>query len=555
MSDRSSRPNRKLWIIGLTALVGVSGVSWWLGASAQSPEQAAAKASEPKASWITAKVEQRVLASTVVLRGDVKPEVSLLVAAPSSVEGAAVVTRVPPVAGSEVAEGQVVIEVSGRPVFVLRGDVPVYRTLKPGMSGPDVKQLQDALTRLGFTPDTNGTFGEETKQAVLALYSAAGFDPLPSDVTDADVSAAQQSFNQASATLTAAEDTLAKAKAGGTGSGVASAQAALNQANRSLADAKASKTEAVQNAQATLTAAQNTYNTVMADPTATQADKDAAAAELVQAQTGLDAAKRHGDDAIASASDQVHVATLQLSEAKKSNDVAAAQAARDQAAAARDSAALAYMAAVQASGPTVAQGEMVFLPTMPARVQSAVTTLGPVGSGAGGGSTQADVSSLVTLSAGKLIVTTSIRSGDDGFVRAGMPVELLDETTNAIFRATLTAIAETALTDASGQLGKPATITPDEPLPSSLAGVNLRVTVTASASDGEVLVVPLSAVSSSAAGVVRVSVLRDGASDPVDVPVTAGISADGFVAVEPIVAGALGVGDQVVVGDQAVSIP
>ena len=86
--------NRRIWVIGLAALVMVSGVSWWLGARAQSPQQAAARASEPKASWITAAVERRVLASTVVLRGDVKPEVSLQVAAPSSVEGVAVVTRV-----------------------------------------------------------------------------------------------------------------------------------------------------------------------------------------------------------------------------------------------------------------------------------------------------------------------------------------------------------------------------------------------------------------------------------------------------------------------------
>lgn len=555
MSDHSSGPSRKVWVAGLGALIGVSCLSWWLGARAQSPEQAAAKASEPDASLITAEVERRVLASTVVLRGDVKPEMSLEVAAPSSVEGAVVVTRVPPAAGSEVAEGQVVIEVSGRPVFVLQGDVPVYRTLKPGMSGADVQQLQDALTRLGFTPDVNGAFGEATKQAVSAFYAAAGFDPLPSEVTVADVSSAQQAFDQATAALTAAEDALTQAEAGGSGSAVAAAQAALNQAYRSLADAKASKVETVQNAQAALTAAQNAYNSVMADPMASQADKDAATSVLVEAQTALDVAKRNGEDAIAAASDQVYVASLQLSEAKMTGDTAAAQAARDQAAAARDNAALSYMSAVEASGPTVAQGEMVFLPTMPARVQSAVTLLGPVGGGRDGGGDQSDTSSLLTLSAGDLIVTTSIRSGDDGFVRVGMSVELLDEATNATFKATLTAVADTAAADASGQLGKPATITPDEPLPPSLDAVNLRATITASASDGEVLVVPLSAVSSSSAGVVRVSVLRDGSADPVDVPVTAGISADGFVAVEPTVPGALVVGDLVVVGDPAVSSP
>jgi multidrug efflux pump subunit AcrA (membrane-fusion protein) len=63
-----------------------------------------------------------------------------------------------------------------------------------------------------------------------------------------------------------------------------------------------------------------------------------------------------------------------------------------------------------------------------------------------------------------------------------------------------------------------------------------------------VLVVPLAAVSASADATARVSVLAEGAIDPVDVPVEVGISADGFVAVEPVVAGALTVGDRVVVG-------
>ena len=345
--------------MGLFALVGVSGVSWWLGARTQSPEQAAAKASEPTASWITAKVERRVLQSTVVLRGDVQPEVSLQVLAPSSVEGEGVVTQMPAVVGSQVTEGRVALEVSGRPVFVMQGAIPVYRTLKPGMSGADVRQLQDALRRLGFAPESDGVFGEATKESVSAFYDAAGFEPVPSTTTVADVSTAQQAFSQATAALTAADAALAKAKAGGSGSVVAAAQATLNQATRALADAKASKEEAVNNAQAGLTAAQNTNNSVQADVAAAQADKDAAAAGLIEAQTRLDAANRHGDDEISAATDAVQVATLQLAEAQKSGDVDAAQSARDQAVAARDSAAVAYLTAVQEAGPTVAQGEIV----------------------------------------------------------------------------------------------------------------------------------------------------------------------------------------------------
>lgn len=531
----------------MCALVGASGVSWWLGAKAQSPDQAAAKASEPDSSWITAPVERRVLASTVVLRGDVQPQVSLAVSVPSSVEGAGVVTRLPPVAGTSVVEGQVVVEVSGRPVFVMLGDVPVYRSLQPGMSGADVMQLQAALIRLGYAPNADGVFGEATKQAITALYSAAGFTPVESPTTVAEVSAAEQAFHETEVAVTEAETTLARASAGSSGSAVTTAQAGLNQANRSNSDAVASRDEAVTNAQLALTNAQNAYNTTMADPAATLADKDTANATVVQAQTALSAAQRQGDDAIAASADQVRVAKVLLSEAKKSNDLAAAQAARDTAVQARDSAAIAFMVTSGLAGPTVAQGEVVFLPTMPARVQSAVATLGPI-TNATSGDGQSLGSGLVQLSAGGLLVSTTIRAGDEQLVRTGVSVELLDEMTNSTFSATITQIADTQTVDGSGQVGRGALITPDVPLPSELAGVNLRVTVTAAASDGKVLVVPVAAVSAGADGATRVSILRAGYTDPVDVAVTVLLTADGFAGVEPPSEATLKEGDLVVVG-------
>ena len=63
---------RWMWLLALLVLAASSGLSWWLGARSQSPEQAAARAEPPPASWITAPVEERVLASTVVMRGDVR---------------------------------------------------------------------------------------------------------------------------------------------------------------------------------------------------------------------------------------------------------------------------------------------------------------------------------------------------------------------------------------------------------------------------------------------------------------------------------------------------
>ncbi|MFN6119807.1 MAG: peptidoglycan-binding protein [Actinomycetes bacterium] len=535
----------------MALLLVLGGVALWVGSRVQSPGQAAARASEPVASWVSVGVERRVLSSTVVVRGDVMPEVSVGLGVPSSVEGAGVVTRLGPAVGESVSEGVVVLVVSDRPVFVVEGAVPVFRSLSPGMSGDDVAQLQAGLVRLGFAPDVDGVFGQLTKDAVAAWYASNGFVPVWSEVSEADVAAARRSLDEAESAVRAAEAALAQSA--GSKSSVVSAQAAVNEAQRSLDGAQAAKVEAVTNAEVVLSNAQAALDRVKVDPEALAGDREAANATLVAAQTGLSAVVREGDAAIAAASDALTVARAQLSEANAGTAAAAARTARDDAVVAREAAAAVLWLAAVASGPSVPLGEVVFVPSVPARVRSTVSVLGPVGSGSGVPSAGGEVSGgggggLVELEAGGLVVTTSIRSGDEGLVRAGMPVELLDETTNTTYPATVGSIAEAATVEATGVLGRAAVIVPDEPLPTSLTGVNLRVTVTAAASEGPVLVVPLAAVSAGADGATRVSVLGPGAVDPVEVPVTTGLSADGFVAVEPVEPGGLAAGELVVVG-------
>lgn len=536
--------------VALTALVLFALVAWGVGSRVQSPDQAAARASEPETSWITVPVERRVLSSTVVARGDVAPEVSLGVGVPSSVEGAGVVTALGPGAGESVAEGSVLVVVSGRPVFALAGSVPVYRSLVPGMSGDDVAQLQAALSRLGYEPDGDGVFGDATKLAVAAWYSDAGFEPVWSDVSDGDVAVARQALDAAESALSDAESALAKVS--GSASVLIAAQVTVNDSQRRLDDAKSSKTEAVTNAQVALANAQAAYDRVVANPEAVAADREAAYSTLVAAQTGLEATVRHGDAAIASAQDALYLANVQLNEAKAAGGMEEARMARDNAVSARDAAAEAYLAEVVRSGPTVALGEVVFVPSLPARVRSSVSVLGPVTAAPAGAGVDAGAAgsggSLVELAGGGLVVTTTVRSGDEGLVRMGMPVVLLDEATNTTYAGEVASIAMDATVDASGQLGRAAVIEAVEALPDSLTGVNLRVTVTAASSDGEVLVVPLAAVSASADGITRVSVVPSGASVPVDVAVNAGISAGGFVAVDPVDPDALSEGDLVVVG-------
>ena len=76
------------------------------------------------------------------------------------------------------------MSVSGRPVFVLRGAQPSHRDIGPGSRGPDVRQLEVALVRMGFSP---GAVERRLRRADRAprwrLVRERGWDPFgPTDL-------------------------------------------------------------------------------------------------------------------------------------------------------------------------------------------------------------------------------------------------------------------------------------------------------------------------------------------------------------------------------------
>ncbi|MGC0331561.1 HlyD family secretion protein [Streptomyces sp. SAI-170] len=166
-----------------TGAVVLAGAAVWTSTFVKSPAQAAADAGPPAPDVLTAPVERRVLADTVVTRGIVAASQTVdLAPAGIAADGSAapVVTKVMVRSGQTFQAGRVLAEVSGRPVFALPGTLPVYRDLKPGTQGDDVRQLQQALRTLGHDPgsDAAGTYGPGTKQAVAALYAAIGYEPV-----------------------------------------------------------------------------------------------------------------------------------------------------------------------------------------------------------------------------------------------------------------------------------------------------------------------------------------------------------------------------------------
>jgi peptidoglycan hydrolase-like protein with peptidoglycan-binding domain len=84
-----------------------------------------------------------------------------------------------PTAGRVIAQGHVLYRVDDRPVVLLHGSTPAYRTISAGASGPDVAELNADLVALGYAPRAQlspkpASFGPATTAAVIKLQAALG---------------------------------------------------------------------------------------------------------------------------------------------------------------------------------------------------------------------------------------------------------------------------------------------------------------------------------------------------------------------------------------------
>lgn len=83
--------------------------------------------------------------------------------------------------GSIVGQGDVLLWLDQRPLVLLIGEIPLYRTLTAGVEGDDVAQLERILTELGFGDVdgfvVDGDYDSATIVAVAAWQSSIGADP------------------------------------------------------------------------------------------------------------------------------------------------------------------------------------------------------------------------------------------------------------------------------------------------------------------------------------------------------------------------------------------
>jgi hypothetical protein len=84
-----------------------------------------------------------------------------------------------PAAGQVIAQGHVLYRVNDRPVVLLHGSTPAYRTLSAGASGPDVAELNADLVALGYASSSqlrprSAVFGSATTTALMKLEATVG---------------------------------------------------------------------------------------------------------------------------------------------------------------------------------------------------------------------------------------------------------------------------------------------------------------------------------------------------------------------------------------------
>lgn len=189
-------------VLALTVVVGV--IAFLIGRGVSTPSQAAARASAPTASLLTAPLLLTQARATIVLRGTLVDGGAISVGVPGDLSGdLPVVTAAATHRGARVNDGSLIAAVAGRPVFVLQGRIPAYSTMSYGSSGVEVSELQAGLQAAGLSvgADTSGTYGAGTAAAVAELYQRVHYGPVTAPAPGSGSSGKRQARPQQYATV------------------------------------------------------------------------------------------------------------------------------------------------------------------------------------------------------------------------------------------------------------------------------------------------------------------------------------------------------------------
>ncbi|GAA4094871.1 peptidoglycan-binding protein [Nonomuraea soli] len=535
------RRSRRLLALVVAGVLVIAGAGWAVGSKLRSPADELASRKAPDPSPITAEVRRKKLVSTVTVNGELSygsPTPLTLAGVVGGAPGIQRVTKAP--RRGKLTEGELVMEVNGRPVVVLKGKEPMYRALTPGTSGKDVRQLQQALRRLGHAVPVTGVFDASTIAAVERWYGKLGYR-----AQEPDLAAKQQAQQLKQAVQSAEETLLTDRRALANGRDVLPLKLKLDNARQALAVAEGNleRAEEQQTTPEDETMLRDLERAVRsAEQAVLEAEAALAAGSTPALQLKLDNARRDLDDArdavssfleqAAAARDkrleELRAAVGAAQEAMVSAEQALRQARQLSPLARKVSNGRANLASARAIladylktyGVSVPAGEIVFLPDLPARLEKVIAQAGAV---------LADKAGTVTSSG--YAVTGVVEDKEAALLRKGAKA-VMETSDGRTFPARLTSI------------GKSVVLTPDASKAlARLVGSQVTVRISVGATDGEVLTVPVAAIITGADGKARVRVQRSPGKVE-EVEVRTGLAADGEVEV----GGALDEGDLVVVG-------
>jgi peptidoglycan hydrolase-like protein with peptidoglycan-binding domain len=564
----------KLLYAVLLAVASAAAGAWLAGTRIESPADVAARTAAPQPSPILVPVEQRILSADVVTRGTVRFGLPQPVAlAPSALKAGAGLVTTLPIRNTQLNEGDVVLTASGRPVFVLQGQVPAYRDLTPGLTGEDVSQLSQALRRLGFDPGSpDGFYDERTGAAVAKWYKSKGWEPFgPTREQLAAVRALERDWSDAVKNKAAAAAAVATA---GVAIEAARATAAHNvraatientarvvapqqttepqqgSAPLTVQSERARAQYAATAADADLAAQIADQALVALDPRQTETARNAANAKLEMARAARQKTLLEGEMAVQTAERDVHLAAGRAELARSAAYAArlegdkAVRTALDaqklsaldltMATERADQAAADLAAAKRKLGVQVPIDEVVFVRSLPVRVEEVTATIGSTAAG-----------SLLTVTDNQLAVDSSLPLDASPLVKPGMQVVIDEQSLGIKATGTVETVATTPGTRGVDAFHIYIGIRVD-PTPVHLEGFSVRLTIPIESTKGAVTAVPLSALSLATDGTSRLQVQKkDGTLEYVTVK--PGLSANGYVEVTPL-SGELVPGQLVVVG-------
>ncbi len=468
-------------LIGVLAFAAVAAIGGWVASLwIQSPADIAARAAPPVPSPILVPVEKRVLSSYVVTRGTARfglPQAISIV--PSALKADVGLIATLPLPNTHFKEGDEILTASGRPLFILQGKLPTYRDLIPGISGDDVRQLQQGLKRLGFDPGPiEGSYTQETSAAVVNWYKSKGRDPFG------------PTRDQLTKVSTLERDHLARISA-------------LEQSRTAVETARA-KADYNNRAAAAEVEAQIAARALIAlDPRQPATALKAADAKLELARAALRSTQLEGEMAVRSAVEALKIAEFDA----KLND--------------RTEQRSADLANTRSKlGVQVPADEIVFIPALPVRVKEVMAHVGDQAKG-----------TVMSVTDYQLAIDSSLPLDASPLVKPGMLVEISEQTLGVKATGVVARVANAPGTQGVDGYHIYFEVRVTESS-MRIEGFSLRLTIPVKSTRGAVTVVPISALTLAADGTSRIQVENNGALEYITVE--PGLSADGYVEVIPV---------------------